>query len=259
MTLGDKLAKLRKEHNYTQEQLAAVLGVSRQSVSKWESNLAYPETDKLIRLSKLFDCSLDYLLRDDQETQSSQAEEPSLSRRFLRERKSERTLWGLPLWHIGRRATGVFAIGLNAQGVVAVGLKATGVISFGAFSVGLLPFGMVSIGLLSLGLFALGLLSAGCFAVGLVASGAISFGVLSLGAVAVGDFSAGALAIGKYAAIGDHARRCIALGDTQAVGSVFQKVGDLTAQDVETVKTWLDGNVPAYLSWANRLFQMLLG
>jgi DNA-binding XRE family transcriptional regulator len=34
MTLGEKLAKLRREHNYTQEQLAAVLGVSRQSVSK---------------------------------------------------------------------------------------------------------------------------------------------------------------------------------------------------------------------------------
>jgi transcriptional regulator with XRE-family HTH domain len=63
MTLGYKLAKLRKEHNYTQEQLAAVLGVSRQSVSKWESDLAYPETDKLIRLSELFDCSLDYLLK----------------------------------------------------------------------------------------------------------------------------------------------------------------------------------------------------
>jgi transcriptional regulator with XRE-family HTH domain len=260
MTLGYKLAKLRKEHNYTYEQLAAVLGVSRQAVSKWESDLAYPETDKLIRLSELFGCSLDYLLRDDQETQTGWWEEPPLfSRRFLRERKSERTLWGLPLWHIGREARGVFAIGMNAQGVVAVGLKATGVISFGAFSVGLLSFGMVPIGLLSLGLFALGLLSAGCFAVGLVASGAISFGVLSLGAVAVGDFSAGALAIGKYAAIGDHARGCIALGDTQAVGSVFQKVGDLTEQDVATVKTWLDGKVPAYLTWANRLFQMFLG
>jgi transcriptional regulator with XRE-family HTH domain len=258
MTLGYKLAKLRKEHNYTQEQLAAVLGVSRQSVSKWESDLAYPETDKLIRLSELFDCSLDYLLKDTWETQFDQAEEPPLFRRSLRERKSERTLWGLPLWHIGRQARGVFAIGLNAQGVVAVGLKATGVISFGAFSVGLLSFGMVSIGLLSLGLFALGLFSAGCIAVGLVASGAISFGVLSLGAVAVGDFSAGALAIGKYAAIGDHARGSIALGDTQAAGSVFQKMGDLTAQDIETVKTWLDGNVPAYLSWANRLFQSFL-
>lgn len=64
MTLGEKLSKLRKEYNYTQEQLADILGVSRQSVSKWESDIAYPETDKLIELGKLFDCSMDYLLKD---------------------------------------------------------------------------------------------------------------------------------------------------------------------------------------------------
>lgn len=54
MTLGDKLSRLRKENNYTQEQLADVLGVSRQAISKWESNITYPETDKLVRMSKLF-------------------------------------------------------------------------------------------------------------------------------------------------------------------------------------------------------------
>ena len=57
MTLGDKSSKLRKENNDTQEQIAAALGVSRQSVSKWESNLAYPETDKLIRMSEKIQCS----------------------------------------------------------------------------------------------------------------------------------------------------------------------------------------------------------
>ncbi|MFQ9800989.1 MAG: helix-turn-helix domain-containing protein [Clostridia bacterium] len=65
MTLGEKIAKQRKENNYTQEQLADILGVSRQSVSKWESDIAYPETDKLIKLGKLFDCSMDYLLNED--------------------------------------------------------------------------------------------------------------------------------------------------------------------------------------------------
>lgn len=64
MTLGEKLAKLRKENNLTQEQLADTLGVSRQSVSKWESDAAYPETDKLIHMSEMFRCSLDYLLKD---------------------------------------------------------------------------------------------------------------------------------------------------------------------------------------------------
>lgn len=90
MTLGDKLSKLRKENNYTQEQLTDVLGVSRQAVSKWESNITYPETNKLIRMSELFNCSLDYLLKDTEETDSkNQFNEQSLFfRKRLHERKS---------------------------------------------------------------------------------------------------------------------------------------------------------------------------
>ncbi len=65
LKLGEKLSRLRKENNYTQEQLADVLGVSQQSVSKWESDIAYPETEKLIRLARLFNCSTDYLLKDE--------------------------------------------------------------------------------------------------------------------------------------------------------------------------------------------------
>ena len=65
MTLGEKITKQRKELNYTQEQLSNILGVSRQSISKWESDIAYPETDKLIELGKLFDCSMDYLLKEE--------------------------------------------------------------------------------------------------------------------------------------------------------------------------------------------------
>ncbi len=63
MSLGSKISKLRKELNYTQEELAVKLDVTRQSVSKWESDLSYPDTDKLILLSNLFDVSLDYLLK----------------------------------------------------------------------------------------------------------------------------------------------------------------------------------------------------
>lgn len=65
MTLGEKIVKQRKEMNYTQEQLADILGVSRQSISKWESDIAFPETDKLIEIGKLFDCSMDYLLKEE--------------------------------------------------------------------------------------------------------------------------------------------------------------------------------------------------
>ena len=73
MTLGDKLSRLRKENNYTQEQFADILEVSRQTVSKWESDIAYPETDKLIRISTLYHCSLDYLLKDTVEEMPSSA------------------------------------------------------------------------------------------------------------------------------------------------------------------------------------------
>ena len=64
MTTGEKIAMLRKGNNITQEHLAELLGVTRQSVSRWEMDLAFPETEKLIRLSRLFSCSIDYLLNE---------------------------------------------------------------------------------------------------------------------------------------------------------------------------------------------------
>lgn len=62
MTTGEKLMNLRKKANFTQEELADKLNVSRQAVSKWEQNQAFPETDKLIQLSKLYGVSMDYIL-----------------------------------------------------------------------------------------------------------------------------------------------------------------------------------------------------
>ena len=68
MTFGDKLSALRREQNYTQEQLADILGVSRQAISKWESNTTYPETEKLLKLGDLYNCSMDYLLKNIEST-----------------------------------------------------------------------------------------------------------------------------------------------------------------------------------------------
>lgn len=65
MTLGEKLELMRHKENYTQEQTAELLGVSRQTVGKWESDLAYPETEKLIEIGRLFGCSMDYLLKEE--------------------------------------------------------------------------------------------------------------------------------------------------------------------------------------------------
>lgn len=64
MTTGEKLALLRKKKGMTQEELSETLQVSRQSVSRWEMDATFPETDKLIKLSKLFDCSIDFLLNN---------------------------------------------------------------------------------------------------------------------------------------------------------------------------------------------------
>lgn len=64
MTTGEKLALLRKKKGITQEELSEILKVSRQSVSRWEMDTTFPETDKLIKLSKLFGCSVDFLLND---------------------------------------------------------------------------------------------------------------------------------------------------------------------------------------------------
>lgn len=260
MTIGEKISKLRKENNYTQEQLAEVLNVSRQAISKWESNITYPETDKLIRISELFCCSLDYLLKDNVETPNGRAPEETgfFFKKRIGERKSEKTVFGMPLWHISRNAKGFVAIGLNAKGVIAVGLKAKGIVSLGLLSMGLLSLGMLSLGLLSFGMLALGILSAGCFSVGVFTAGAICLGIISVGAIAIGDFSVGALAVGKYFALGDNARAMIAIGDTKAVGSVFQKVGELTSQEAVEVKAFLDSVVPGYLSWAKAVIKLFL-
>ena len=87
MTTGEKLAFLRKKNGITQEELSDILKVSRQSVSRWEMDAAFPETDKLIRLSKLFDCSIDYLLKSDYQEQEQNDGQISVRDccRFIRE------------------------------------------------------------------------------------------------------------------------------------------------------------------------------
>ena len=64
MTTGEKIAALRKEKGITQEQMAEMLNVSRQSVSRWEMDAAFPETEKLVRLGKILGCSIDFLLNN---------------------------------------------------------------------------------------------------------------------------------------------------------------------------------------------------
>lgn len=255
MTLGDKLSKLRKENNYTQEQLAEILGVSRQAVSKWESDISYPETEKLLKLGELYECSMDYLLKDENSEAASQPKSKAGTLNFANfyfEKVSKKNIHGLPLWHIN------IGYGRTAKGIIAVGLSAKGIISIGLFSIGIISFGLFALGIVAWGVIVAGLLSAGAISCGVIAFGAISIGIVAIGALSVGYFSVGALAIGKYFATGDHARALIAIGDTKAIGSVYQKLGELAAQDNAYVKELLDVNVPSYLSWAKELIKLFI-
>ena len=64
MNLGDNIQYLRKINDITQEELAERLSVSRQTVSKWEMNQAYPEIQKLIEIGNIFHCKIDELLKE---------------------------------------------------------------------------------------------------------------------------------------------------------------------------------------------------
>ena len=63
MIFADKLIELRKKSGWSQEDLAEQMGVTRQSVSKWESSQSVPELEKIVALSTIFDVSTDYLLK----------------------------------------------------------------------------------------------------------------------------------------------------------------------------------------------------
>ena len=75
MNLGEKIYKLRTEKGYSQGDLADMLEVSRQSISKWE-NGSVPELDKLIKLSEIFEVTLDELLKDEKEIEKKREEAP---------------------------------------------------------------------------------------------------------------------------------------------------------------------------------------
>ena len=67
MTLGEKLQTLRRSRGLSQEQLAEILEVSRQAVSKWESAQAIPDLGRVLAMADLFSVTTDYLLRDENE------------------------------------------------------------------------------------------------------------------------------------------------------------------------------------------------
>lgn len=218
MLFGDKLLQLRREKGFSQEQLADLLNVSRQSVSKWEAGSSLPELEKIISISDLFGVSVDYLVRNNTvereqvKTVVTVADNAALmeqlgeirqyiSKRDGYEYKSPAQVLGVPLVHI--KFSGDFHRPAVAKGILAIGNIAIGVVSLGGISVGLLALGGVSLGLL---------LALGGLALGGIAWGGVGIGAVAIGGVAVGVYALGGVAVAKELAVGGVAAARVAVG-----------------------------------------------
>ena len=279
MTLGEKIYRLRMERGLSQEAFGEMLNVSRQSVSKWETDQSFPELDKIVAISEMFGVSTDYLLKESEEWMANgvnMSDSPRTDTDFEKnghtqqvivhrqtfeyEYKSQKSWRGLPLVHVHIgirpvRAKGVIAIGNIAQGVIAIGIVGMGVITFAVVGLGLF---------LAIGSIVMGGIALGSLAVGIIAMGALCVGVFTMGAVAVGQFSYGALAVGSQIAIGDVARGGIALGDSEARGVFFEAVRTADGSfDYEGMIRAIDANVPGYwhvfAQWMKAIIRILAG
>ena len=253
MTIGERIAEERKKKGMTQEDMAEKLNLSRQAISKWESGSSFPDTENLLKLSLLFSVSVDYLLKGEMVEEKNGEEEKvfhlpysSLSR--MKERHSEKTLWGLPLWSVGRNAKGFFALGFFSKGVF----------SLGCFTLGGISVGMASLGLLSLGAFSGGIISFGAVSLALMASvGAISISPLSIGSLSLGEISIGAFSRGRFFAYGDDAKALVALASTKAEGT-WAELLPLPSSKAEALYLTLKDNIPSRLSWTMGIVKKLL-
>ena len=251
----ERLKQLRREQGLSQEELAGIIGVSRQAVQKWESGVSSPDTGNLIALADHFGVSLDYLLRgtrpqSGQSAPAAQEEPPAWARPLLREGlgwhyeyKSRRTFHGLPLVHIN---VGVRGWNHRAKGIIAIGNAAAGVVAVGAASLGVVSVGAAGVGLLSLGGIALGLLALGGLAAGGIALGGVALGWLALGGAAIGTYAAGGAAVASNVALGSAAMANVAIG-RDAAGTAASLLTPVSPQAVQAAILQAYPHIPGWL------------
>ena len=200
MDFKERLFELRRQAGLSQEELAHLLGLTRQAVQKWEAGTSRPDMDNLAALADYFHVSLDYLTGREGACPPPPPEQeyvppaPTIIHHHYHEGwhyeyKSERTLFGLPLVHINLGRGNHWA-----RGIVAIGNIATGFVALGGIAAGLLSLGAVSFGLL-LALGAVASVLREESAVGVYAAG----GVAAASRVAVGYVASAPLAIGQLA------------------------------------------------------------
>ena len=258
----DRLNRLRRERGLSQEDLAEVVGVTRQAVQKWESGASRPDMDNLAALAQYFDVTLDYLVlgRDPSpdgppgggQTIINNYYHPSL---WEYEYKSERTLWGLPLVHIHLKNNSL----VRAKGIIAVGNVAVGLVSAGIFSVGVLSFGVLALGVLALGCLSAGVLSAGGMAA--VPAGGFAFGWLGLGGIVYAVYGAGGVVAASQIALGGVAEAPLAIGRAVRGQTAIQlpEAGPLSPETREMIRQALAEALGGRHRWLEALLRALCG
>ncbi|MBR3720206.1 MAG: helix-turn-helix transcriptional regulator [Clostridia bacterium] len=109
MKFGENLYALRKSAKMSQENLAEKVGVSRQSVSKWENGEAYPEMDNIIKICKIFHCKINDLIHDDIQDIDSLDEEIKMKVVKLEKEKQKRLKVISKIIYIISKIASVFA------------------------------------------------------------------------------------------------------------------------------------------------------
>lgn len=191
---NDNLNKYRKQKGLSQEELAFRLGVSRQSVSKWESGQSTPELERIIEIADLFGISLDELIgheSNDYVTVDREELRSVVRHLFTYEYKSKFKIGNVPLIHINlgrgfRIAKGIIAIGNIAVGLFSFGALALGVFSLDGLAIGLLTLAGIAIGGISLGGLSIGYFAVGGMAIGIYAIGGMAHGYVAIGSSANG-------------------------------------------------------------------------
>lgn len=97
MTIGDRIAQIRKEHALSQEAFGERLGVTRQSISKWESNASIPEVDKLLTISRLYGVSVGWILGEDTEKNPTGEQELTEEQLRMVEKIAEKYIAAIPV------------------------------------------------------------------------------------------------------------------------------------------------------------------
>lgn len=238
----------------SQEELGEKLGVSRQTVSKWENGTAYPDMLNLITISEFFGITIDELIKGGKAKQPKEGKventeiaAPPHDNHY--EYKSKASIRGVPLVHVNcgmgkYSAKGIIAIGNISTGIISIGL-----IAKGAFSIGLLSLGLFAVGVLSLAIFSLGCIAAGIFAVAGTAIGVFTLGGLAIGVVSIGGCSlATHIAVGGYS-VAPVSVGFIAKGEYTLVIQEIGGLANISASEVEALARERFPDISNILLW----------